>query len=116
MPAISDTEREAIAAGTVWLDGELFSGQPSLKKLISADYPDITADERAFLDGPVTTVCEMTNDWQVHQDRDLPTQVWDYLKQERFFGLAIGKDFGGLGMSASANSAVVQKLASHSLP
>ena len=116
MPAISDTEREAIAAGTVWLDGELFSGQPSLKKLAAADYPDLTADERAFLDGPVTTVCEMTNDWQVSQARDLPREVWDYLKHERFFGLAIDKDFGGLGMSASANSAVVQKLASHSLP
>jgi len=116
MPAISDTEREAIAAGTVWLDGELFSGQPSLKKLGSADYPDLTEEERAFLDGPVRTVCEMTNDWQVYQQRDLPAEVWDYLKRERFFGLAISKDFGGLGMSASANSAVVQRLASHSLP
>ena len=116
MPAISNTEREAIEAGTVWLDGELFSGQPSLKKLAEADYPDLTTEERAFLDGPVTTVCEMTNDWEVYQLRDLPTEVWDYLKRERFFGLAIDKDFGGLGMSASANSAVVQKLASHSLP
>jgi len=116
MPAISDTEREAIEAGSVWLDGELFSGQPSLKKLAAADYPDLTAEERAFLDGPVTTVCEMTNDWEVYQQRDLPSEVWDYLKRERFFGLAINKDFGGLGMSASANSAVVQKLASHSLP
>lgn len=116
MPAISDTERAAIEAGSVWLDGELFSGQPSLKKLAAADYPDLTTEERAFLDGPVTTVCEMTNDWEVHQQRDLPSDVWDYLKRERFFGLAIDKDFGGLGMSASANSAVVQKLASHSLP
>lgn len=116
MPAISDTEREAIAAGTVWLDGELFSGQPNLKKLVAADYPDLNEQERAFLDGPVTKVCEMTNDWQVYQQRDLPAEVWDFLKRERFFGLAIDKDFGGLGMSASANSAVVQKLASHSLP
>lgn len=116
MPAISDTEREAIEAGTVWLDGELFSGQPSLKKLASADYPDLDNEERAFLDGPVEEVCKMTNDWQVYQQRDLPAEVWDYLKRERFFGLAIDKDFGGLGMSASANSAVVQKLASHSLP
>ncbi len=116
MPAISDTEREAIAAGTVWLDGELFSGQPDLKKLATAEYPDLTADERAFLDGPVNKVCEMTNDWEVYQQRDLPKEVWDYLKHERFFGLAIHKDFNGLGMSASANSAVVQKLASHSLP
>ncbi|MFK7742854.1 MAG: acyl-CoA dehydrogenase [Planctomycetota bacterium] len=116
MPQISQTEREAIAAGDVWLDGELFSGQPSLQKLANAGYPDLTADERAFLEGPVAEVCRMTNDWQVHQERDLPEDVWDYLKRERFFGLVIPKDFGGLGMSASANSAVVQRLASHSLP
>lgn len=116
MPQISQTEREAIAAGDVWLDGELFSGQPDLNKLASADYPDLNADERAFLDGPVAEVCRMTDDWQVHQERDLPEEVWDYLKAERFFGLIISKEFGGLGMSASANSAVVQRLASHSLP
>jgi acyl-CoA dehydrogenase len=116
LPAISDTEREAIAAGNVWLDGELFSGRPSLHRLATASYPDLDDDERAFLDGPVETVAAMTDDWRVHQERDLPTEVWDYLKKERFFGLVIPKDYGGRGMSASANSAVVQKLASRSLP
>ncbi|MEZ6038774.1 MAG: acyl-CoA dehydrogenase family protein [Planctomycetota bacterium] len=116
LPQISDTEREAIAAGTVWLDGELFSGKPSLGKLLAAEYPDLDADERAFLDGPVARVAAMTDDWQVYQQRDLPNEVWDYLKRERFFGLCIAKEYGGLGMSASANSAVVQRLASRSLP
>ncbi|MCU0866761.1 MAG: acyl-CoA dehydrogenase [Planctomycetes bacterium] len=116
LPAISDTEKAAIAAGTVWLDGELFSGRPSLQKLIGADYPDLDAEALRFVDGPVATVCRMTSDWQVHQQRDLPPEVWDYLKRERFFGMIIPKEYGGLGLTASANSAVVQKLASRSLP
>jgi acyl-CoA dehydrogenase len=116
LPAISDTEREAIAAGTVWLDGELFSGKPDLARLVTAGYPDLNDEERAFLDGPVETVCQMTDDWRVHQDRDLPAGVWDYLKRERFFGMVIGKQFGGLGLSPTANSAVVTKLTSRSMP
>jgi acyl-CoA dehydrogenase len=116
MPAISATEQEAIAAGTVWLDGELFSGKPDLARLVTAAYPDLSDEERTFLDGPVETVCKMTDDWRVHQERDLPAEVWDYLKRERFFGLAIGKQYGGLGMSASANSAIVTKLTSRSMP
>ena len=116
LPSISDTEREAIDAGTVWLDGEWFSGRPSLRRVAAADYPDLTDEERAFLDGPVERVCEMTDDWQVYQQRDLPEEVWDFCKREGFFGLNISKEFGGLGLSASANSAVVQKLASRSLP
>ena len=116
LPSISDTERQAIAAGTVWLDGQLFSGRPSLRKLAGADYPDLTPEEAQFLDGPIARVCAMTDDWQVHQDRDLPAEVWAFCKRERLFGLIIPKQYGGLGMSASANSAVVAKLASRSLP
>src|SRR5262245_34778499 len=116
MPAISDTERAAIAAGTVWLDGELFSGKPALRALVTANYPELNEAERQFLDGPVAKVCAMTDDWKVHQDQDLPPEVWDFLKRERFFGLIIAKEFGGLGMSAAANSAVVTKLTSRSLP
>jgi acyl-CoA dehydrogenase len=116
MPAISDTERAAIGAGTVWLDGELFSGRPSLHALANAPYPGLTAEEQAFLDGPVARVCAMTDDWRVHQERDLPAAVWDFCKRERLFGMVIPKEYGGLGMSASANSAVVARLASRSLP
>ncbi len=116
LPTISDTERAAIAAGTVWLDGELFSGRPDLHAIATAPYPDLSDEERNFLDGPVEQVCRMTDDWQVHQERDLPAEVWDYCKRERFFGLVIPKEYGGLGMSASANSAVVAKLSSRSLP
>ena len=116
LPQISETEKTAIAAGSVWLDGELFSGQPNLERLASADYPDLTKEERAFLDGPVARVCEMTDDWEVSQQRDLPPEVWSFLKRERFFGMIIPKDYDGLGLSASCNSAVVTKLTSRSLP
>ena len=116
LPAISETERAAIAAGTVWLDGELFSGKPDLEALAKAAYPDLTPEEQKFLDGPVEQVCAMTDDWRVHQERDLPPEVWDFLKRERFFGLVIGKQYGGLELSPSANSAVVTKLTSRSMP
>ncbi|HLQ37651.1 MAG TPA: acyl-CoA dehydrogenase, partial [Planctomycetota bacterium] len=116
LPQISDTERVAIAAGTVWLDGELFSGRPNLKKLAASPYPDLTEEERAFLDGPVTKACEMTDDWRVFQERDLPKEVWDFLKRERFFGMIIPKQYGGLGLSPSANSAVVTRLTTRSMP
>ncbi|MDF1839675.1 MAG: acyl-CoA dehydrogenase, partial [Planctomycetota bacterium] len=116
LPVISQTEREALEAGTVWADAELFSGKPDWDKLISEPYPDLNTKERAFIDGPVQTVCNMTNDWEVFQNRDLPGEVWDYLKKEKFFGMIIPESYGGLGLSASANSAVVAKLSSCSGP
>ena len=116
VPQISDTERTAIAAGDVWLDAELFSGAPDLRALQHSPYPDLSDDEQRFLDGPVEQVCALTDDWQVTQEKDLPTAVWDFLERERFFGMIIPPQYGGLGLSASANSAVVAKLSSRSLP
>jgi len=109
LPTISETEQEAIDAGTVWVEGELFSGRPDFRKLLAEGFPDLTEEEQAFLDGPVEEVCRMTNDWEVWQRRDLPPEVWDFLKRERFFGLIIPKEYGGHGVSPSANSAVVAK-------
>ena len=116
LPVISQTEQEAIDAGTVWVDAELFSGHPDFRKLSQSPYPNLTEEEQAFLDGPVEEVCRMTDDWQVYRDRDLSPRVWAFLKQERFFGMIIPREYGGLGFSALANSAVVTKLASRSLP
>lgn len=114
LPTISDTERDAIEAGTVWVDGELFSGRPDFERLLSEDYPELTPREQAFLDGPVERVCRMTEDWDVMQRLDLPPETWEYLKNERFFGMIIPEEYGGLGFSAAANSAVITKLASRS--
>jgi len=116
LPVISETERVAIEAGSVWLDGELFSGRPDFRVLSSQPYPDLTERERAFLDGPVEEVCRMTDEWEVYQRRDLSAEVWDFLKEEGFLGLIIPQEYGGLGFSASANSAIVGKLASRSIP
>lgn len=114
LPTISQTERIAIESGTVWVDGELFSGRPDFRRLLREPYPELTAEERAFLDGPVEEVCRMTSDWQIFQERGLSPHIWDYLKREGFFGMIIPKEYGGLGFSALANSAVVAKLGARS--
>lgn len=114
LPTISQTEKTAIESGTVWVDGELFSGKPDFKRMLEEGYPDLSDEERAFLDGPVDELCRMTDDWEISQDRGLKQEVWDYLKRERFFGLIIPKEYGGLGFSALANSAVVAKLSARS--
>jgi acyl-CoA dehydrogenase len=112
LPTISKTEQEAIDAGTTWVEGELFSGHPDFKRILREDYPGLTEEEQAFLDGPCQEVCDATEDWDVFQRRDLPPHVWELLKKHRFFGMIIPKEYGGLGFSASANSAVVGKVAS----
>ena len=116
LPTISKTEQIAIEAGTVWVEGELFSGKPDFKKLNDEPYPELTEEERAFLEGPVEEVCRMVNDWQVYVNKDLSPEVWSYLKEEQFYGMIIPKKYGGLGFSASAHSAVVGKLASRCTP
>lgn len=115
LPAMGETERIALDAGTVGWDGELFSGNPDWRQLVDFKPKGLSDREQAFLDGPVEEVCRMIDDWQVAQDRDLPEEVWTFLKKNKFFGLIIPEDQGGLGFSAIANSAVVVKLTSHSI-
>ncbi len=112
LPVISETEQEAIDAGTVWVEGELFSGKPDFQRMLEQPYAGLTEEEQAFLDGPLEELCRMTNDWEIWQRRDLPPEVWQKLKDERFFGLIVPKEYGGHGFSPSLNSAVVSKAAS----
>jgi acyl-CoA dehydrogenase len=114
LPNISDTEKAAIEAGSVWIEGEFFSGAPNFQRMRQEPYPSLTVEEQAFMDGPVEQVCRMTTDWEIHQRKDFPPEVWTYLKQERFLGMVIPKDYGGLGFSNLAYSAVMMKLASRS--
>jgi len=115
LPSMSSTEREALEAGTVWWDGELFTGKPDWPKLLSAQPPALTAEEQAFLDGPCEDLCRMLDEWDItHRRADLPPQVWDFLKQKGFFAMIIPKKYGGLGFSAYAHSCVLVKLASRS--
>ena len=112
LPTISQTEQEAIDAGTVWVEGELFSGKPDGTRLLAQPYAGLTEAEQAFLDGPVEELCAMVDDWEVWQRRDLPPAVWQKLKDGRFFGLIVPEAYGGHGFSPSANSAIVAKCAS----
>ncbi|MDA3914136.1 acyl-CoA dehydrogenase [Oleiagrimonas sp.] len=113
IPKLSDTEQTALEAGTVGFEGELFSGKPDWTKLTRQPMPALSADEQAFMDGPVEELCGMLDEWQVtHELADLPPQVWDFIKQNKFFGMIIPKQYGGLEFSALAHSAVLQKVAS----
>ena len=113
LPPLSETERVALEAGTVGFEGELFSGRPNWDMLFAQPKPELTADEQAFLDGPVEDVCRMTNDWEItHIRADLSPEIWDYIKRNKFFGMIVPKEYGGLGFTALANHKVIQKLAS----
>ena len=116
MPVMSDTEREALEAGTVWWEAELFGGDPDWDQLFSLPQPSLSEEEQAFLDGPVEKLCAMLDDWEItHEQRDLPPKVWRFMKDEGFFGMIIPKKYGGLEFSAQAHSAVVVKVASRSI-
>jgi acyl-CoA dehydrogenase len=114
LPPISATERDAIAAGTVWWDAELFSGKPDWAKLRSFPAPALSAEEQAFLDGPVEKLCSMLNDWEIRRLGDLPEEVWAFVRDNGFMGMIIPKERGGLGFSALMHSQVVMKVASRS--
>ncbi len=116
LPRMSTTEKEALEAGSVWWDGDLFSGSPDWDKLLNIDLARLTTEEQAFLDGPVEQLCTMINDWEITQKhKDLPEDIWQYIKDNGFFGLIIPKQYGGLEYSALAHSAMVMKLASKSI-
>ncbi len=114
LPSISATEQAAIESGTVWIEGEFFSGNPNFQRINSEPYPTIDSEIQSFLDIKVEKACAMATDWEIHRCKDLPPALWDYLKQERFLGMTIPKIYGGLGFSSLAYSAVMMKLASRS--
>jgi acyl-CoA dehydrogenase len=115
LPPMSETERTAIEAGTVWWDADLFSGNPDFNKLLAYPKPQLSAEEQSFIDGPLEELCGMLNEWEInHELNDLPENVWEFLKRERFLGMIIPKEYGGLAFSALAHSAVVMKVASRS--
>jgi acyl-CoA dehydrogenase len=115
LPPISDTEREAIEAGSTWWETDLFSGHPDWHKLLAVPRPRLSLEEQAFLNGPVETLCEMLDDWDItHERHDLPPAVWQFLREHGFFGLIIPKEYGGQGFSAQAHSAVISKIGSRS--
>ncbi|MFH0256600.1 acyl-CoA dehydrogenase [Vibrio rumoiensis] len=116
LPPLSSTEREAMEAGSVWWDGQLFSGSPDWQTLHNYPKPTLTEEEQSFIDNQVETLLAMLDDYKVVQeDRDLPKDVWDYIRKEKFFALIIDKAYGGLNFSAHANSTIVTKIATRSI-
>ena len=115
LPKMSETEKTALEASTPWWESEFFKGNPNWDRLFSLPKPTLTAEEQAFLDGPVEEVCAMTNNWQVaYEDYDLSPEVWRFLKEKGFMGFIIPKAYGGLGFSGLAHSAIAAKVAGHS--
>src|SRR2546425_856208 len=116
LPAMSDTEREALEAGDVWCDADLFTGNPDWSKLLKVPRATLTDAEQAFLNGPVDELCAMLDEWKIFWEwRDLPQDVWTFIRREKFFGMIIPKEFGGLGFSPYAHSEVVRKISTRSI-
>ncbi|MCB0367693.1 MAG: acyl-CoA dehydrogenase [Bdellovibrionaceae bacterium] len=114
IPKISPTERTALEAGVVWMEKELFSGKPDFNLMMSQPYPKLTKEEQDFLDGPVEEVCKMVDDWQAWKERDIPKEAVEFCKKNKFLGMIIPKEYGGLGFSHYAHSQVIHKLSSRS--
>ncbi len=115
LPPMSQTEREALEAGNTWWDAELFSGNPDWNVLLDLPAAKLSAEEQAFIDGPVETLCNMLDDWDITRNRfDLPVEVWDFIKRHKFCGMIIPKQYGGLEFSEYAHSEVVMKISSRS--
>jgi acyl-CoA dehydrogenase len=115
LPSMSDTEREALEAGNVWWDGELFSGMPEWDKLMAYPAPQLSEEEQAFVDGPCQELCRMIDDWEIcHELADMPREVWDFIIEKRFFAMIIPKKYGGLEFSSYAVATVLSLIGSRS--
>jgi acyl-CoA dehydrogenase len=115
MPQVSQTEKEALDAGSIWWDADLFSGRPDWDKLLAYPHAKLTAEEQAFIDGPVEELCGMLDEWDIVGVRkDLPPEVWKFIRDKGFLGIIIPKSYGGLGFSAFAHTEIVTKISTRS--
>ncbi|MFN7904003.1 MAG: acyl-CoA dehydrogenase family protein [Pseudobdellovibrionaceae bacterium] len=115
VPKISDTEKTALDAGVVWIEKDLFSGNPDFEKIMKEPFPNLTQEELDFLNGPVEKLCQMIDPWAVWKNREVSQDAMDYIKKEKFLGMIIPKEYGGLGFSALAHSEVIMKLSTRSI-
>lgn len=113
MPTISQTEQTALGCGTIGFDRDIFTGNPSLKKLVDTYQPKLTAEEQSYIDTECNQLCDLINDDEVTSKRDFTREAWDFMRDKKFFGLKIPKEWGGLGFSTQAVSVILAKLAVH---
>ncbi|AGH95610.1 acyl-CoA dehydrogenase [Pseudobdellovibrio exovorus] len=116
VPSISATERTALEAGVVWVEKDLFSGKPNFKNIMAEPYAKLTQEEQDFMNGPVEELCKLSDPWKIWKNREVPQDLWKFIREKGFLGMIIPKEYGGLGFSAMAHSEVVMKIASRSLP
>ncbi|MAC82662.1 MAG: acyl-CoA dehydrogenase [Arcobacter sp.] len=114
LPKISKTEEAALQAGTNWVESNFFKAEVNFDEIYGEKVTELSEEEQSFLDNEVNELCEMTTDWQIFQDRDLSKEVWQFIKEKKFFGMIIPKEYGGLGFSATAHSHIIEKLVSRS--
>ncbi|MGD9624238.1 MAG: acyl-CoA dehydrogenase [Arcobacter sp.] len=114
LPKISQTEQAALQAGTNWVEADFFKAEVNFKAINAQKVTTLTQEEQNFLDNEVNELCNMTTDWEIFQNRDLSPQVWQFIKEKKFFGMIIPKEYEGLGFSATAHSKVIEKLVSRS--
>jgi acyl-CoA dehydrogenase len=116
LPRLSATEREAVAAGDVWWDAALFSGNPNWQELLDVPPAALSEEEGAFLDGPVDELCAMLDDWKIFwEERELPDEAWRFMKEQRIFGMIIPKPYGGLEFGPYAHSEVIRRISTRSV-
>lgn len=116
IPKISETERTALDAGVTWVEKDLFSGSPDFTKLMNESYPELTAEEKAFMAGPVDLLCQKIDAWKIWKNKEIEKEIWDIIRKEKFLGMIIPKEYDGLGFSALAHSEVIMKISSRSVP
>lgn len=114
LPGMSQTERDALEAGTVWWEGDLFAGRPDWARLLAYPWPVLTPEEQAFLDDDTETLCRMTHDWDAVTHNDLSAEVWAFIRKRGFLGMIIPREYGGKGFSAFAHSQVITRLSTRS--
>lgn len=109
LPSISQTEKIALRSGDIWIDGHFFNGDLDFKTILNEPYPKLSDEEEEFLNTKADEVCKNSNDFEIFANNDLSKETWEYLKINKFFGMIIPKEYGGLGFSALGHSAVIQK-------
>jgi len=114
LPPISITEQEALDAGDVWIESSIYQGKPDMHALRQLPKASLSAEEQAFLDGPVKTLLAMIDDFELQNSQHIPQEILDYLGKQKFFSMIIPKKFGGLEFSPYANSTVVATIATKS--